>query len=104
MVAGESINDASGEDCELIRAESEPDIVKRVADPRLPNESEVQKHLLRGHIPYRDWCPICVKAMGKSLPHKRSERERNVPEYAFDYCFPGDEMGFKWTFWSGRNV
>ena len=90
------------EDCEYIRAESEPDVIKKMADPRLPNESEVQKHLLRGHIPYRDWCPICVKSMGKSIPHRRSERERNVPEYGFDYCFPGDEMGFKWTVLVGK--
>ena len=96
MSADESGPGGVSEDCEYIRAESEPDVVKKIADPRLPSESEVQKHLLRGHIPYRDWCPICVKAMGKSMPHRRSERERNVPEYGFDYCFPGDEMGFKW--------
>ena len=22
---------------------------------------------------------------------------RALPEYAWDYCFPGDELGFKWT-------
>ena len=25
-----------------------------------------------------------------------------MPEYSFDYCFPGDEMGFKWTVLVGR--
>ena len=54
MSANESGPDGVLEDCEYIRAESEPDVVKKIADPRLPSESEVQKHLLRGHIPYRD--------------------------------------------------
>ena len=101
-MASESSDAVEGGNYELIRAESEPDVVKRVADPRLPSENEVQRHLLRGHIPFRDWCPICVKAMGKSLPHRRSERERNVPEYSFDYCFPGDELGYRWTVLVGK--
>ena len=28
--------------------------------------------------------------------------ERGVSEYAFDYCFPGDELGFKLTVLVGR--
>ena len=24
-------------------------------------------------------------------------KERKLPEYQMDYCFPGDELGFKWT-------
>ena len=49
MVAHESLDAALGEDCELVRAESELDIVKRVADPRLPSESEVKTSAQRPH-------------------------------------------------------
>ena len=49
-----------------------------------------------GHIPYRDWCPVCVQAQGREMGHMKDEhKERQVPEYSWDYCFPGDELGFK---------
>merc|ERR1712023_300011 len=60
-------------------------------------------HKLRGHIPYRNWCPICIKAMGRDMAHKEDKgNERLLPEYSWDYCFPGDEMGFKWTVLVGK--
>ena len=33
---------------------------------------------------------------------KDSGKERKLPEYSWDYCFPGDELGFKWTVLVGR--
>ena len=52
---------------------------------------------------YRNWCPVCVKSRGKALSHRRDGGyDRCVPEYSFDYCFPGDELGFKWTVLVGR--
>ena len=36
--------------------------VRNPKDP-LPEESEL--HNKRGHLPYRAWCPVCVKARGK---------------------------------------
>ena len=31
-----------------------------------------------------------------------SGKERKLPEYSWDYCFPGDELGFKWTILVGK--
>ena len=32
------------------------------------------------------------------MDHKRdSGKERKLLEYSWDYCFPGDELGFRWT-------
>ena len=31
-----------------------------------------------------------------------SGKERKLLEYSWDYCFPGDELGFKWTVLVGR--
>ena len=45
-----------------------------------------------GHLPYRNWCPICVKAQGKDRDHVKDDgKERGLPEYNWDYCFPGDQ-------------
>ena len=30
------------------------------------------------------------------------DRERGLSEYCFDYCFPGDELGYKWSVLVGR--
>ena len=76
----------------------ENEFVRKLRDPRLPTPEEVEEHNIRGHIPYRDWCPICVQAKGRGRYHfKDKGASRMLPEYAWDYCFPGDELGFKWT-------
>ena len=55
------------------------------------------------HLPYRNWCPICVKAKGKDADHRKGvNEERGLSEHSFDYCFPGDQLGFKWTVSAGR--
>ena len=37
------------------------------------------------------------------MDHKDSgDKARELPEYRFDYCFPGDELEFKWTVLVGR--
>ena len=37
------------------------------------------------------------------MDHTRmKEKERMIPECIFDYSFPGDEMGFKWTVLAGK--
>ena len=71
--------------------------LRKLMDPRLPSVEEVEQHNLT-HLPYRNWCPICIKAKGKDLDHRVAvDKERGISEYCFDYCFPGDELGFKWT-------
>ena len=71
-------------------------IVKRMLDPKLPSEEEVDAHNIT-HIPYRNWCHHCIKGRGKEMNHqKRDPAEQNgISEYHLDYCFPGDEWGHK---------
>ena len=77
--------------------------MRRILDPREPTENEVKEHQEMNHAVYRNWCPICVRASGKEMPHKRcGEKTREVPVYEFDYCFPGDELGFHWTVLAGK--
>jgi len=42
-----------------VEASEEGKFVKRLIDPRLPTEEEVAHHELT-HLPYRNWCPVCV--------------------------------------------
>ena len=76
--------------------------VRKLADPRRPSQAEVDEHELT-HIPYRNWCAVCVRCRGKDLDHRKSvDEDRGVSEYAFDYCFPGDEFGYKLVVLAGR--
>ena len=79
------------------------EVVKRLVDPKLPSQADVDSHWIAGHLPYRNWCSVCVKAKARDLDHVRdSGKERMLPEYSWDYCFPGDELGFKRTVLVGR--
>ena len=83
-----------GEAGERLEVQTEEGSVKKLLDPQLPSAEKVEMHILMGHIPYRNWCWICVMAMGRGNPHKKDEGgERRLPEYSWDFCFPGDEMG-----------
>ena len=95
--------DDSGMDVERISVEDEGAVVKKVKDPTLPIQLGVDKHYVKGHIPYRDWCPVCVQAQGREMGHMQDEnKEWQLPEYSWDYCFPGDELGFKWSVLVGK--
>ena len=88
---------------ERIALPKEDEYVRKLQDPLLPSKEQVDLHYVKGHIPFRSWCHVCGEAMGKELDHRRDEgNARNLPEYSWDYCFPGDELGFKWTVMVGK--
>ena len=91
-----------GQDPGTVRRGGEGARIRRLGDPRLPSAKEVEEHYLT-HVPYRNWCPHCVRGRGKDLDHRRAiEDERKIREFSFDYCFPGDEKGFRLTVLVGR--
>jgi hypothetical protein len=72
--------------------------VRRLMDPKLPKEAEVEEHYLSGHMPYRSWCPHSVRGRGRERDHRKQEEEsQGIPEHQLDYCFPGDEHGERLT-------
>ncbi len=92
----------AGAEGERIRAEMEAEVMKTILDPLKPTEKEVEDHN-RTHMPYRNWCPHCIRAKGKDMDHRRVVGgERNLPEYSFENCFPGNELGYKLTVLVGR--
>ena len=42
------------------------------------------------HVPFRDWCPICVASRGRSSPHRRvvvNKIADTLPKFQTDYMF-----------------
>ena len=75
-----------GGDVEKYRPEEDLRSVRRMVDPRLPPVKDVKDHELQGHLLYRNWCSVCVRAKGKDLDHRSDPlKERSVPEYSFDH-------------------
>ena len=90
------------EEAERIGTKNQTREMRKLVDPRLPTVEERREHELT-HIPYRNWCPHCIRGRGKDLDHRKGiEEERGLSEYIFDYCFPGDEFGFKLTILVGK--
>jgi thiol-disulfide isomerase/thioredoxin len=59
--------------------------------PCKPSEKEVDEHNA-SHIPFRDWCPACVRGRGKSVGHYAKEHEEDqVPVVTVDYGFFGSD-------------
>ena len=65
--------DDSGIEGERLVIKTDDEVIKKVKDPKLPTSEEVDSHYVMGHIPYRDRCPICVKAQGRDMGHMKGD-------------------------------
>eukprot|EP00973_Karenia_brevis_P068405 9514628-Karenia_brevis.AAC.1 len=82
-----------GVETERLRLAEDSENVKKILDPCLPTEAEIKEHYEMGHAVYRSWCDVCVGARAKEWDCRKDDgKERKLPEYVWDYCFPGDEM------------
>ena len=61
------------ESAEKLSLEKEDENLRKLVDPKLPSQAEVDRHYLMGHLPYRNWCPVCVRAKGKERDHRADE-------------------------------
>ena len=72
-----------GEEVERFEAEDEGEFIRKINDPRLPSKEEIERHRIGGHVEFRDWCDMCVKARSRDMPHRRDKGEvRTFPEYS----------------------
>ena len=65
---------------------------RRPKNPADPTPEEKERHMC-SHLPYRPWCPICVKARGREDQHyerTKEQRSRGVPKMAMDYAETGE--------------
>ena len=57
---------------------------KGVKAPEQPTQQQIREHNLT-HLPYRNWCPICVKSRGKADSHKNQTSKQ--PVIQIDFCY-----------------
>ena len=59
-------------------------------DPRKPSQEEIESHNAT-HVPFRDWCPHCVKGREKDEPHRKlgtaGTEQDEVPTISIDYMY-----------------
>ena len=68
------------EEAERIGTKNQTREMRKLVDPRLPTVEERREHELT-HIPYRNWCPHCIRGRGKDLDHRKGvEEERGLSE------------------------
>ena len=64
--------------------------------PDEPTKEERRIHKIT-HLPFRSWCPHCVRARAKNWPHLKESMEKKDEQglvtFAFDYWFLRDEKG-----------
>ena len=58
--------------------------VKVLPSPCKPCLREVEEHNAT-HLPYRNWCPVCVKSRGRADAHVTVTRRDGVPMVSLDY-------------------
>ena len=60
--------------------------------PNTPSKREREEHEVT-HLPFRSWCPHCVRGRGQASPHVhgKEKEENRLPTIALDYGFLGEE-------------
>ena len=54
--------------------------------PKKPTQAEVDEHE-KTHLPFRNWCEICISGRSKDDKHEEREIAENLKEVHLDYCF-----------------
>ena len=54
--------------------------------PPSPTAAEWIEHQIT-HMPYKPWCPICVKNAATNNPHRMAHHSRGVAMFCMDYMF-----------------
>ena len=69
-------------------AEEESVKIPKLKKPHEPSQEEIDEHDL-SHIPFRSWCPSCVRgrALNDSHQHLCAEDEHRLPTLCCDYSF-----------------
>ena len=68
---------------------------RHIRDISMPTQAEVDRHNLT-RLPFRNWCPHCMRGRGKEAPHRAVKEARGeLPEISLDFCSPAvrEEMG-----------
>ena len=67
----------------------EADVPRVPAKVYTPSPEEYNRHCAT-HLPYRNWCPICVRAKKRNPPHKHTSSDskyKHIPNITMDYMY-----------------
>ena len=78
VVSNPSNDGASGDD--------NIDIPDNLPIPPTPTSEEWIKHQIT-HMPYKAWCPICVKNAAQNNPHRKIQHMRQTEVFSLDYMY-----------------
>jgi hypothetical protein len=79
----------TGGDEELMQ-EGKP--IKILRGPVKPTKLEIEEHQ-HNHIPFRSWCPHCMRGKSKASGHRSSTQMREKAIVSLDYAFLGVSKG-----------
>ena len=80
-------------DVEDVFVEDEAESPKVIKFDNRPSEEEVRIHN-RTHLPYRSWCPHCVRGKARRHHRRRMKRLRGkVPVISLDYMWMKGRKG-----------
>ena len=91
MTEEERDDDASADMCQPSNEEAS---IRRPRNPSEPTPEEKEKHWAV-YLPYRSWCPVCVKARGREDPHRaQTERKADLelPQISMDNAERGNDQ------------
>ena len=73
---------------------TEERVPKKMADPRKPRKEEIEAHEIT-HIPYRNWCEVCVcvcKERGRIYRTGRESKSGVCRRYTSTTCLSARKM------------
>ena len=81
-------------DVEDVFIGDEAELPKKVKWDMRPTQEEVDLHNTT-HLPYRSWCPHCVRGKARRRNHRKRRREANggVPVISLDYMWLKGKKG-----------
>ena len=70
-----------------VNVEEEAKGARLIRAPLKPTREEVELHMAT-HLPFRSWCPHCIRGKSKGKPHNKSkEKIKEIPTVAVDYMY-----------------
>ena len=69
-----------------------------LSSPCEPTVKEICDHQVAAHLPFRNWCKICIDSKGKERDHKKLTKEEKeaeanaLPRFGLDYAFFSEEL------------
>ena len=83
---GDRISIADADQAGQLDISSETKTARTLRTPEPPRDAARMAHNAT-HVPFRDWCPICVASRGRSSPHRRivvNKTANTLPKFQTD--------------------